>query len=394
METISFLIGSGFSVPATYPTTTLINERLKKIKADEICVHTSRDAFFLNGKSDPNASWMGVEERKFVEEFLEFYNKYILSAEEEFHYETFYDYYITAYSTSNYSDELNKFLMEFRERNKTIMSAHSLLGSFHDIFSQLLSQMLTKPIEHVHICRPYYPNYRNFLFLLEELSKSHRIHIHTLNHDIYLESLSLTDCIQGNLSDGFDELGSRIYAKVYEKYASYMVRLSRFTGKYDHQFCLYKLHGSIDHYSCNFEDGSDIIKLPWGISPHEIHKEIDRNGKLQYTHQPSDVVPEFLSGTTHKLSRYEIGIYYPGILNNFKNNLKYSKNLIVIGYGFADSRINEYLENYFLADSSKVMFIVDIRKPDIEFINNSNVHYIGGGVTDMDYKKIVKNMVT
>ena len=66
MKNISFLIGSGFSVPAGYPTTTRINERLGKIDASGISIHTSGDARFLNEQADPNADWMRVEQRKFV----------------------------------------------------------------------------------------------------------------------------------------------------------------------------------------------------------------------------------------------------------------------------------------------------------------------------------------
>src|SRR5437016_9828715 len=99
MNHISLLLGSGFSVPADYPTTMKLNERLANVKASEICVHTSRDAWFLNGKPDPNADWMGVEERHLVQELLEFYNTRVLRNGERFHYETFYDYYITPYLT-------------------------------------------------------------------------------------------------------------------------------------------------------------------------------------------------------------------------------------------------------------------------------------------------------
>jgi len=59
MENISFLIGSGFSEPAGFPTTSKINERLKKIDASEVCKHTSGDAWFLNGDDDPSLTLIG-----------------------------------------------------------------------------------------------------------------------------------------------------------------------------------------------------------------------------------------------------------------------------------------------------------------------------------------------
>jgi len=390
MNHISFLIGSGFSVPAGYPTTTKLNERLHRIDQSEICVHTSREAWFLNGQPDPNAHWMGVEERHLVQGLLEFYNSTVLKSGETFHYETFYDYYITPYLTNSFPDNFREFLENFKRQHKAISDIHHLLMSFNDIFSQLLAQLLTKPIERVHLCKPYHPNYRAFLLLIEELSRNSKTHIHTLNHDTYLESLSFTDSIQGHLADGFDELGSRIYAKKYEKYASYMVRLRRFTNKYDEPFCLYKLHGSIDNYWASFEDGADLVKVPWGVSPHEIHKEITRNGHIEYAHSPADVVADFLSGTTHKTERYAKGSYYPIVLNHFQSNLKQSVVLVVIGYGFRDTRINQYLEESFVNDPSKQMFIVDVVQPITPFLDRPNVHFVEGGVSDMNYKFIVE----
>lgn len=266
MKKLSLLIGSGFSVPAGYPTTSKLNLRLCTIVASEICVHTSREAWFLNGQPDPNASWMGVEERVFVQEFLAFYNSKVLRPGESFHYETFYDYYISAYRTQSYSHHLLKFLTDFRRQNKVISDIHHILMQFNDTFSQLLAQQLTKPIERVHQCKPYDPRYSDFLLMLEDFANHHTVHIHTLNHDLYFEQFSLTDTIQGCMDDGFDDLGSDIFAKKYDKYATYMVRLRRFTNKYEQPFCLYKLHGSIDNFWASFGDQSDLVKIPWGLS--------------------------------------------------------------------------------------------------------------------------------
>lgn len=388
MNKISLLIGSGFSVPAGYPTTTEINKRLGCIHQSEICVHTSREAFFLNGQSDLNASWMGVKQRCFVQEFLEYYNSTILKTGESFHYETFYDYYITQYSTDVISPELSSFLDDFRKRHKVKTDNHHLLMEFNDIFSQLLAQLLSKPLELVHQCSPYDPRYRNFLFLLEAISKNQSVHIHTLNHDLFFESLSYTDCIQGHLADGFDDKGSNIYVLNRDKYSHQMVRQRRFIDKYDSQFCLYKLHGSIDNYWCSFEDGFDLVKLHYGLSVHEIHKEVIKDSKLQYVHAGADVVPDFLSGTTYKIERYGKGQYYPTVLKHFETNLSDSNGLIILGYGFADRRINEFIEKYLKMGLNNKVVVVDIAKPQSLILSLPNVHYYGGGVTGMDTQKI------
>jgi len=53
---------------------------------------TDQRAFFLNGQDNPNR-WSKKIERYFVQEFLEFYNSKIVVNKENFHYETFYDFY-------------------------------------------------------------------------------------------------------------------------------------------------------------------------------------------------------------------------------------------------------------------------------------------------------------
>ena len=398
MNKLSLLIGSGFSVPADYPTTTELNDRLRKIDASEICVDTGRGAWFLNGQPAPNASWMRVKEA-FVQEFLEFYNSTVLQPGKSFHYETFYDYYISAYCTRQYSDDLKKFLTDFCRRNPNeVISKHNLLMEFNDTFSQLLATQLTKPLKRAHQCKPYGPGcsgYSEFLLMLEDFSANHSVHIHTLNHDLYFESLSLTDAIHGDMDDGFDDLGSDIYAQKEDDYAIYMVRLRRFTDKYERPFCLYKLHGSIDNFWASFGTQHDLVKIPCGLSNDDIHKEVSNNGKLEYVYKPSlDVVGDFLSGTTHKVNQYEHGPYYPIVLEHFRKNLAESSNLIVIGYGFGDSRISSYMEEHFLNDPGKVMFVIDIKKPSVHCCDRDNVHFLPGGISRIDRNFISKNLAT
>ena len=392
MKNISFLIGSGFSVPAEYPTTNRLNERLGKIDAHEISIHTSGDARFLNGNADPNADWMRVEQRKFVQKFLEFYHDIDLGVEKGFHYETFYDYYRSLLAGESYPETLSNFLNDFRQNHGVQTDNHHLLLDFHHTFNQLIAQLLTKPLKRVHLCKPYGPGYSNFLQFTEDLAKTHRVHFHTLNHDLYMEHLAISDSIQGNMDDGFEELGSTFFGELYDKYERYFIRLSCFTGKFEQQFCLYKLHGSIDHYWFYDEDKLDLIKLKRRVSPMKIFKEKKNNGVLQYVNNPTDYFPDFLSGTTSKIERYGDGKYYPIILGHFKNNLQSSNTLITIGYGFSDQRINKFIQDDFLTDDSKTLFIVDVKKPDTLFLKRNKVFFIGGGVSGMNTEFILDHM--
>lgn len=378
-------------MPAGYPTTTELNERLGRIDHSEICIHTSGNARFLNGESDLNAHWMRIEQRKFVQEFLGFYRDTELGPEGNFHYETFYDYYRASLDEESYPETLAKFLDNFRRKHGIETDNHHLLLDFHHTFNQLIAQLLTKPLERGHLCKPYDPNYCAFLLLLEELAKIHRVNIHTLNHDLYMEYLAHSDGIQGKLDDGFEETGSIFFGELNDKYERYLVRLSRFTGRFEQRFCLYKLHGSIDQYWFQDDDQLNLIKIKRGISPLKIFKERKEDGMLEYVNHPTDYFPDFLSGTTSKTKRYQEH-YYRNILASFKRNLRTSNALITIGYGFNDKVINQLIQDNLLKNDSKTMFVVDVRKPDITFLIRNNVFFVDGGVSKMNTKFILAHM--
>ncbi len=90
--TVSILLGSGFSIPEGLPGVRQLNHRLSKIDEGEILIHSDQQAMFLNGQEDPNR-WSRWDERIFMQEFLEYYNSNVLKEGEQFHYETFYDFY-------------------------------------------------------------------------------------------------------------------------------------------------------------------------------------------------------------------------------------------------------------------------------------------------------------
>jgi len=388
MKNISFLIGSGFSVPAGYPTTTEMNGRLGRIDHSEIYIHTCGSAHFLNGESDPNAHHMRIEQKKFIQEFLEFYNDIELGKENNFHYETFYDYYRSLLYEENYPENLVNFFDNFRTKHEIERNNHHLLLDFHHTYNQLIAQLLAKPLERFHLCKPYDPNYSAFLQLAEDLAKTHRVHIHSLNHDLYMEHLAHSDGIQGKMDDGFEELGSTFFGELLDKYERYLVRLSRFTGRFEQQFCLYKLHGSIDQYWFQENEELFLIKIKRGVSPLKIFKESKKNGVLAYVHRPTDYFPDFLSGTTSKTERYGEH-YYHNILDSFQRNLRSSKALIIIGYGFNDIGINQFIQDSFLTDNSKTLFVIDVKKPDTPFLTHNNVLFVEGGVSKMNTERIL-----
>lgn len=388
MRQISILLGAGFSVPDNYPTRWGVNERLRKIDASEISVDTGGPAIFLNGQIDLNSHWMGVEERNFIQLFLEFYNSEILE-QKEFDYEEFFDFYHGLKKGTIKSDKFENFADNFRKMNQVSTDNINLLSSFHNSFNQLLGGLLIRWTEPCHLAKPY-TKYGEFLSLIELLKSSYDlIHIHTLNHDLLFEELSHSDAMVGNFCDGYDLSGTPFYGYFKE---TYPVRLRYFTNRFDKKIRLYKLHGSIDSYIYNFRNEEYYsIKILPGIDTTTLSKEYyNEKGDLVTDSCWWNYYPDFLSGTTEKIERYEDIHYYAEVFRHLEDNLKSSDRLISIGYGLGDSKINEFIERNLLYDSQKKFLIIDPKKNDSNIHNYENVEYYGSelGVSDIDLTRI------
>lgn len=398
---ISLLLGAGFSIPEGYPTTADINKRLKKISQDEIHIHSSGSAWFLNGKEDLN-SWSRKEEKFFVQKFLEFYNSEIIEGK-DFHYEDFFDYYSELSRPNGLDSKSQIFFEKFNKHAEHAFDHYNWLLNFNETFNQLLSSLLLlKWPESVHWTRPYRKNYAEYLELLEELGQNHNVHIHSLNHDLLMEKLFHTDTLAGNIDDGFEEEGSPFYSSYthlekmrgstdVEPVSTYRVRIRRFTNKFNKKFCFYKLHGSIDNYIFNLDNKEyTAIKSLRGLSYHEFVKEV-RDGNDGYSYAEGHTVPypDFLSGTSNKILSYDRQFYYKPVFNHFIENLKKSKNLIVIGYGFGDSKINEYLIEHFLSDKTKTLIDIDVKRPYSDILDMANVKFIKKNISEISRQNIL-----
>ena len=390
MKQISILLGAGFSVPDHYPTRWGINERLSRIDATEIIIHSGGSAFFLDGQVDVNSHWMGVEERNFIQQFLEFYNSEILG-EKEFDYEEFFDFYHGLQKEEIKSESFEVFANTFRETNYSNTDNTNLLSRFHNSFNQLLGGLLTKWPKPVHLAKPY-TKYAEFLSLIELLKEEYDIiHIHTLNHDLLLEELSHSDAMVGDFCDGYDLIGTPFFGKYKEIYP---VRLRYFTNRFDEKIRLYKLHGSIDSYIYNFQNKEYIsIKTLPGVDTTTLSKEfLNEKGETEVDRCWWNYYPDFLSGTTEKIERYRDIHYYQRIFNHFENNLKNSNRLITIGYGLGDSKINEFIENNLLSDPSRKVLIIDPKRNESSIYDYESVDHYGNdlGVSDIDLSRIAE----
>jgi hypothetical protein len=110
----------------------------------------------------------------------------------------------------------------------------------------------------------------------------------------------------------------------------------------------------------------------------------DEDGTIKYNKCFWNYYPDFLSGATDKIDRYDESCYYKPMFDNFKSNLIHSNTLICIGYGFMDSKINEIIKDFFLIEKTKKMIIINPSPPKSDIMTYSNIRYYGKGLGIQD----------
>lgn len=360
-QSISILIGAGFSANVGYPVGTELNDLLIKCTGDEFAFHTDGTLIISTDGIKPKIGYRTSYDMQFsfCLELIKFYNE----SYDGFDYEEFYD-----------------FLKDSAAKNKEVItiaqpylkdysSVEDLLYHLDNIYTQLIDYYL-KDKNGIrwhdnmgHACFPIYPGYTGILNCLQSLAENNTINIHTLNHDLFFESFNSSDWIMGELCDGFQELESKYYGELSFSGRQYKVRLQRYTGVYDKKFRLYKLHGSRD-YGVYYTSDKGIgmpetyIKTRFGVRFGEIFKErTDKNGNIEYEYCFNNYHADFLTGTTSKIERYKEPLLYKKLFESFKNNLNEADKLIIIGYGGKDTEVNKMIFENFNFKSNPVIII-------------------------------------
>ena len=385
MSDTAILIGAGFSVPDGYKKASDLNRRLRQINPDDILIHSSGTALFLNGQKDNNAH-LSVPKRYFVSQFIEFYVTKVVKLE-DFDYEEFYDYYKWLQRGTIKSADFDEFCKKYKkEFHQDTVSNNNLINDFNNTFNQLLGQQLWKPIENTYYFN--YPLYESILTFMRQRGEKGNVHIHTLNHDLLFEKLSNTSYLEAKVDDGFEEMGSPYYGKLDN---GYKVRLRFFADKFENRYRMYKLHGSIDQIRFYSKDDSvTAIKTVQGVGITEFYKEYkDTDGKLKYENCWINYHADFLSGTTEKIKMYGSEYYYKRIFEHFNANLKSSDYLIVIGYSFRDSAINQMINESFLNKENKRIIVIDPYMPKIEdILKTEKIDKIEKSVSDLTLQEL------
>lgn len=362
-KSLSFLLGAGFSAPKGYPIGNQLNDKLLNC-TDENFVFSTDGSLIINGDGTrPNIGFDIPYDKYFIfcSDLMRYYNENIKS----FDYEEFYDY---LKNEAKNDTALADFFAKKRY-NGGKAKLYNYLFQIDNIFNQLVSFYLKDSNgkdryddEDFHL-KPNFDGYTGFLNCMETFLKEYTVNVHTLNHDLFFERLDRTQWINGKLCDGFEEHDSPYYGKLIHDTGSCKCRLERYTGNYDTNLRLYKLHGSKDYYLFSRTEENTFIpetyiKGKMGIGSRDFFKETkDKDGNLVCDNCWINYHSDFLTGTTSKIIRYREPLLYKKLFKLFEDNLAKANRLIIIGYGCKDSEINEIIMEKFGKD--KPCYIVD-----------------------------------
>jgi len=361
MKQISLILGAGFSANQGYPTAEQLNDKLKELHFDDFYISTEGEVFLkTERKKYPNLLPDQDIRKQFVTNLIIFYNEH---TSKPFNYEEFYDFY-NEIKSGGENLEFNYFCNEFKNQyNPKDNIQYLLTERTNKIFNQLIALFLVDKdgnrfYKPNYYNKPTFPGYTGFLNCIENWGNKGIVNIHTLNHDIFFETLNNSDWLQGNLCDGFTESGSPYYGKLFGRDK---VSLSYFTNEYNGKYRLYKLHGSVDQFPFHIQNVVEIdtyVKNKYGVGLTHLYKEVGKDENIPDLNDWINNYPDFLSGTTSKILRYREPCYYEKVFKNFENNLENSESLIIVGYGCGDIEINNIIERKF-DFKNKPVFIVD-----------------------------------
>ena len=362
-ESVAFLIGAGFSIPMGYPTGTDVNNGIVGFDKQPVSFSPNGELVSSTDGTKPDFGYTNIYDQAFAlcKELIAEYNQ----EADYFDYEQFMDVLRSKDLGSKYSSIFDKYVDESN-------SLYGLAGRLPDIYSQMVAHLLKDADSKswyeglpTHI-GPFLDgpraSYNGFLQCLSKLKKDYLVNIHTLNHDLFLESFNRADYINGDMSDGFDDFGSRYYGRLSNVgFDPYRCRLERYSGRYyGKPIRLYKLHGSLNYVMIHRDTGYGFVddcevKIRYGIGLTNLERE--RSRKNGYDIDFFSYHADFLTGATTKATYYHRSNFYKKMFRKFKNNLIRANALVVIGYGGKDDGINDYLLSYFDYHNKPSFFI-------------------------------------
>jgi len=358
LKSVSFLLGSGASIPAGMPSVNELTERV----CTGVGVQRHTDGKYYIGKP----VLVGYVERvvKFLHRLCaEIKDYYTFDSERMINYEDLYYAALQIYDSEMGTHDnpivqafIDKILPDIErlfvvkedgtESEWNLLKiAEEAINYIHDIVSNRLSRGSTDV------------SYLSFIGdACREVGGP--LSIFTLNHDTLLEQYLAKSRIE--YTDGFEsvENGYRYWSPQVFEHSPDRVRL-------------FKLHGSWDWFRYepsaatgrNDPVGKAIDGRYWLIKAP--------NGELQRRHCDRSVL---LVGTFNKIPEYTNRIF-ADLFCEFRRVLREADVLIVCGYGFGDQGINRQVVEWADSSDRTVMVVIDKDPENLQMRARSNIYH-------------------
>jgi hypothetical protein len=363
---ITIILGAGFSKLAGLPLASELKDRLSSNHIDRLFQHSSGEWEWKSGElTTQHYQSNGSEACGFsyiLQELVETYG----TIED---YEDFFQY-IVDLSIDRYLPIIESAKAKFFQKSPKAQSSY--LNPFKkeeqkkliQILSFLIDQMLRskKTIDELKDL------YQSFIDIINEYEQ---VDIFTLNHDILLEQLLEANSIK--YKTGFSKLNSNI--KSGEK------MLDIFNSDFsDVKVAVHKMHSSINCYRFDIlEDSGSMLHhtgefIYYQTNDYEDYQNAQRidteTGKALQTLN-YNITPQFITGKKKK-DLIESDYMYSNLYERFINNIAKTDTILISGYSFGDTHIDEYLKQ------TKAKLIVN-QNPGIDcelFKHCNNVKYM------------------
>lgn len=323
---VSFLIGSGASVPAGFPT---VGEITQKIVSE------------LPQADEKLWRWLEIQIKR----------RYVTGGTGAVHYENVY-FLVKQIHDDLLDDYDNPAIRPFVESaiEQVLPSLPSRPGDAHDELRQLAEDVVRFIRQVVvSLLASHQPTRLDHLDFIVDAIQQHNDSlpgILTLNHDALLEKVLTEKKIP--FVDGFEEQPNEVGLRAWQP--------SQPAGE-AHVLRILKLHGGIDWFRFRPEGAEpwleDYVAIPTPLySPH-------RMDTLRRTHERlDDSLPMFMIGSWDKLSRYTDSVYLEIYYTAFEA-LRTADLLVVVGYGFGDKGINKLITDWMCRSSAHKLVVVD-----------------------------------
>jgi len=327
-----WLVGSGISIPAKYPSTSQITESV--LSGKQLRRYTDESYDFYS--EEQNEYPFPDEHVPRILTFLKWIDQLIMNKTGSSTHDT-YDYEQLYYIASQvYEHSVGEFhnpaliplidKLLFEEPELLSAKEEEVKGTWHlhELAHESINYIRDVVWRKLTIEPQYYDHLKCFADPLQN-SEAIELDLFTLNHDTLLEAYFKRLDIP--VVDGFgeSEYGIRYWCE--QEYDVLNAKVK-----------LYKLHGSInwfkfipdktpiDWYRARIGHIED--PLVYNISQRGAHRVFQIEGR-----------PLFLAGTYNKTADYSNGIYKQ-LHCRFSKSLKKSARILVCGYGFRDRGIN------------------------------------------------------